>query len=77
MFYSFDLWNLCSISIEEELSCEAQSCRDTLCRRVKILTFQVAAHIGLSKEGGKIKSLKKLSGAGTEFSEGANFWLFC
>jgi len=76
MFYYSDLWNLCSFSVEEELSCEAQSCIGALCRRVKILTFQVTAHIGLLKEGGKIKSLKKLSWAGTEFSEGANFWLF-
>jgi hypothetical protein len=62
MFYYSDLWNLCSFSIEEEVSCEAQSCIGALCRRVKILTFQVTAYIGLLKEGGKIKSLKNCPG---------------
>ncbi len=65
-FSSSDLWNICSISIKEEL----------LCRRVKILAFQLTVHIGPLKEGGKIKSLKQLFWASTELSEGANFWLF-
>jgi hypothetical protein len=41
--------NLYSFSIEKELLCEAQICIGTLWHRVKILAFQLTAHIELMK----------------------------
>jgi hypothetical protein len=43
--------------MEEELLCKAQSCIGTLCRRVKIFTFQSKAHIGLLRK--EVKSVLK------------------
>ena len=49
----------------------------TLCFGLKIVTFQLTAHIGLLKEGGKI-SPKKLSRADTKFNKAVScyrlFW---
>lgn len=48
-----------------------------LCRRANILTFQLTANVGLSREGGGIKSCEIILG-GREIQRGASFYpSFC
>jgi hypothetical protein len=74
--FSLHLWDLCSLLIEEDILCEAQSYRGALCCKVKVLTFQVTAHVGLLEGRRQNQIVKKLSWAYKEFSEGKKFLLF-